>query len=256
MEDNARLTKEEFNNSTIIRNISYDQKEILYNIMTLHNGGKPFDCDITASTLKFYEDRKGEKYHIPEPKYLFDVFPQFDRVGKITPFEKLPLEDESIESIVIDLPFVISPKACPSVVNNKEGSSLIAKRFSSFYPVGELMENEYWWIKEAYRVLKPGGICVFKMQSTVSGGLEIWAVPFAFMSAQKLGFYVKDEFILEAKARLISAGKYKAQQHARKYTSTFWVFEKNEKKAKKTNLFNILENCENQELEGKVWEVK
>ena len=34
------------------------------------------------------------------------------------------------------------------------------------------------------------------------------------------------------------------------------VFEKNEKKAKKTNLFNILENCENQELEGKVWEVK
>ena len=59
MEENTKLTKEEFNNSTIIRNISYDQKEILYNIMTLHNGGKPFDCDITASSLKFYEDRKG-----------------------------------------------------------------------------------------------------------------------------------------------------------------------------------------------------
>lgn len=53
------------------------------------------------------------------------------------------------------------------------------------------------------------------------------------MCAQKLGFYIKDEFILGAKSRLISAGKYKAQQHARKYTSTFWVFEKNEKKAKK-----------------------
>ena len=33
-------------------------------------------------------------------------------------------------------------------------------------------------------------------------------------------------------------------------------FEKAEKKTKKTNLFTILENCENQELEGKVWEVK
>jgi DNA modification methylase len=144
----------------------------------------------------------------------------------------------------------------PSAKNPKEGSSLISQRFSSFYPVGELYENEYWWLKEAFRVLKPNGICVFKMQSTVSGGLQIWSVPFAFMAAQKLGFYIKDEFILEAKARLISAGKYKAQQHARKYTSTFWVFEKNEKKAKKTNLFNMLDNCESQELEGKVWEVK
>jgi hypothetical protein len=64
------------------------------------------------------------------------------------------------------------------------------------------------------------------------------------MVAQKLGFYVKDEFLLEAKARLISASKYKAQQHSRKYTSTFWVFEKNNKKSKKTNLFEMLESCE------------
>ena len=256
MEENVKLTKEELNNSTIVRSISYDQKEILYNIMNLHNNGEPYDCDITASSLKFYEGDVTDEFYIPEPKYLFDVYPQFDRVGKITPFEKLPLEDNSIGSIVIDLPFVISPHNAPSAKNPKDGSSLIAKRFSSFYPVGELFENEYWWLKEAYRVLKPNGICVFKMQSTVSGGLQIWSVPFAFMAAQKLGFYVKDEFILEAKARLISAGKYKAQQHARKYTSTFWVFEKNEKKAKKTNLFNMLESCENQELEGKVWEVK
>ena len=256
MKKDTNLTKEELNNSTIVKSISFDQKEILYNIMQLHNGGKPYDCDITASTLKFYEVKSNDAYNIPEPKYLFDVYPQFDRVGKITPFQKIPLEDESIESIIIDLPFVISPHNAPSAKNPKEGSSLISQRFSSFYPVGELYENEYWWLKEAFRVLKPNGICVFKMQSTVSGGLQIWSVPFAFMAAQKLGFYIKDEFILEAKARLISAGKYKAQQHARKYTSTFWVFEKNEKKAKKTNLFNMLECCESQELEGKVWEVK
>lgn len=256
MKQDTNLTKEELNNSTIIKNISFDQKEILYNIMQLHNDGKPFDCDITASTLKFYEEKPNDKYNIPEPQYLFDVYPQFERVGKITPFQKIPLEDESIDSIIIDLPFVISPHNAPSAKNPKEGSSLISKRFSSFYPVGELYENEYWWLKEAFRILKPNGICVFKMQSTVSGGVQIWSVPFAFMAAQRLGFYVKDEFILEAKARLISAGKYKAQQHARKFTSTFWVFEKAEKKVKKTNLFTVLENCENQELEGKVWEVK
>lgn len=251
-----KMTSAELNNNTIIRSLSYDQKEILYNIMKLHNNGEPYDCDITASTLKFYDGNPNDEFYIPEPKYLFDVYPQCDKVQKITPFNKLPLEDNSIGSIVIDLPFVISPHTSKSVLEPKEGSQIIASRFSSFYPVAELHENEYWWIKEAYRVLKEGGICVFKMQSVVSGGLEIWSTPFAFMCAQKIGFYVKDEFILAAKARLISAGKYKAQQHARKYSSTFWVFEKNEKKAKKTNLFTILENCEKQELEGKVWEVK
>jgi hypothetical protein len=255
-EKNGNLTIEELNNSTIIRSLSYNQKEILYNIMKLHNNGEPYDCDITASSLKFYGGNKNDAFYIPEPKFLFDVYPQCDRVQKITPFNKLPLEDKSIGSIVIDLPFVISPHTCKSVLEPKEGSQIIASRFSSFYPVAELFENEYWWLKEAYRVLKDGGICVFKMQSSVSGGLEIWSTPFAFMCAQKLGFYVKDEFILGAKARLISAGKYKAQQHARKYTSTFWVFEKNDRKAKKTNLFNMLESCETQELEGKVWEVK
>lgn len=40
----------------VIRSISYDQHEILYNIMKMHNNGKPFDCDITYSSGKFYGD--------------------------------------------------------------------------------------------------------------------------------------------------------------------------------------------------------
>ena len=244
------------NNKTVIKSVSYNQREILHNIMQLHNNGNPFECDITASSLKFYNVKKNDGFNIPEPKFLFDVCPQFDRVEKITPFQKLPLEDNSISSIVIDLPFLIGPKTCESAKNTKEGSLIIQSRFASFYPVNELFENEYWWLKEAFRVLKEGGICVFKMQSTISGGLEIWSTPFAFMCAQSIGFYVKDEFILSAKSRLISAGKIKKQQHARKFSSTFWVFEKNEAKAKKTNLFNVLENCKTQNLEGKVWEIK
>ena len=246
-----KMTSEELNNNTIIKSFSYNQKEILYNIMMLHNNGNPYDCDITASTLKFYGGKEGDKFYIPEPKHLFDVYPQFDKVKKISPFTKLPLEDNSIGSIVIDLPFVISPHTCKSAVEPKDGSQIIAPRDKEI-----INKVRYWWLKESFRVLKEGGICVFKMQSTISGGLEIWSTPFAFMCAQKLGFYVKDEFILGAKARLISAGKYKSQQHARKYTSTFWVFEKNSKKSKKTNLFDMLENCESQTLEGKVWELK
>ena len=246
---------EEINNKTIIRNISFDQTEILYNIMRLYNNGEPFECDITASELKFYQKNKQNKYDIPIPKILMDVCPQREDIIKITPFQKLPLEDNSLQSIVVDLPFVVSPRNTPSkTINIREGNNLISNRFSSFYPADELFENIYWWIKECYRVLKDDGICVWKMQSTVSGGRECWSSPFSFMVADKVGFYVEDEFILEAKARIVATSHFpNGQQHARKYTSTFWVFKKDDKLAMKNSCFRWLELCEMQELEGKVW---
>ena len=90
--------KEELNNSTVVRNISTDQSEILKWIMDLHNGGKAFDCDITASALKFYGKRPGCKYEIPVPKILMDVYPMYENIIKITPFNKLPLEDNRKKS--------------------------------------------------------------------------------------------------------------------------------------------------------------
>ena len=38
----------------VIRSIGYNQHEILYNIMQMHNDGKPFDCDPTYSIGNFY----------------------------------------------------------------------------------------------------------------------------------------------------------------------------------------------------------
>ena len=244
-------------NATIIRNISYDQTEILHNIGQLYNeGSDQFDADMTASSLVFYNGSHNGKYIIPEPKILMDVYPQRDDIIKITPFQKLPLEDKSIHSLICDLPFVISPKTCKSVVEKKEGANMVSNRFSSFYPAEELFENIYWWEKEAFRVLDDGGILIWKMQSTVSGGRQLWSVPFSFISATKLGFYPIDEFILQAKARLVAASKIKKQMHARKYTSTFFVFKKDEKKARKNNCLTILKNCEQNVFEGKVWDVK
>lgn len=250
------MDKTELNNATIIKNISTDQSEILYNIMTLYNEGKPFDCDMTASSLAFYKAKKDNKYAIPCPKILYDVYPQTPETEKITPFEKLPLEDGSIHSIVVDLPFLIAPKTSKSVMEQKDGSNILQGRFSSWYPSGEFYENAYWWLNECYRVLDKGGICVWKMQNTVSGGLSHWFTPFSLLAGQDVGFYVIDEFILRAKARLISPTKYKQQVHARKYTSTFLVFKKDASNAKKSNIIELLNNCKAQDLEHKVWEIK
>ena len=161
---------EKLNNSTVIKNISYDQKEILYNIMQLHNEGKPFEADMTASTLGFYKTKKSDKYVIPEPKILLDVFPQRKDIIKISEYTPLPLEDNSVESMVCDLPFIVSPKQSPSVLEDKDGSNLMFKRFHSFYPASDMLAQYKYWIEEIYRVLKPNGICVFKTQSTISGG--------------------------------------------------------------------------------------
>ena len=250
------MEKEELNNSTVVKNISTDQSEILKWIIDLHNDGNPFECDITASELKFYGKRNGCKYEIPEPKILMDVYPLFDKVIKITPFNKLPLEDNSVSSIVCDLPFVCSPKTCKSVVEKKEGANLISNRFSSWYPMQEGYENIYWWINECKRVLKANGILVWKMQSSVSGGLQHLLSEFSAVCAADAGLYINDQFFVEAKARLISASKIKKQSHARKYTSTFWVFRKDSKRDNKTNLLKKLKECKDNVFEGKVWEIK
>lgn len=214
----------------IIKSISHDQKEIMYNIMRLHNEGRPFYVDMTYSSGKFYEQKKNDKYIIPQPTIKLDVVPQFDDVIKLEPMGNLPFEDNSIESIVIDLPFVIAPRNSASTkLDNQDGRNVIMNRFSSYYPVAEMLESYYHWCSEAYRVLKPNGICVFKCQSTVTGGKQLMSCEYSWLCATSVGFYTIDQFYLIAKNRLHS-GKIKTQQHARKYTSTFYVFKKSDNK--------------------------
>ena len=227
--------------SEVIKSIGYDQHEILYNIMQMHNGGKPFDCDMTYSIGNFYgkfnvKDSNGEirEINIPAPKYKYDVCPQVDGVEKIEPLGPLPLEDESIDSIVIDLPFVIS---CGPSMNtpdydengNKVRNNLISRRFACYYPVAQLLESYKHWIEEAYRVLKPCGIITFKTQATITGSKLLHTQYYSRLIAESIGFDSYDEFILLAKNRLVS-GKVKEQQHARSFHSYFLVFKKSLKK--------------------------
>ena len=240
------------NNSNIIKNISYDQSEILHNIGTLYNGGSDrFDCDITASTLKFYGKHRGG-YCIPEPRILMDVNPSRDDILKIDRWGTLPLADNSIGSIVIDLPFVVSPQKAPSVSKMKEGSNIIFNRFSSYYPVDNLYFSYYHWIREAYRVLHNDGICIFKTQSTISGGIRHNTEEFSFMAAQRVGLKMIDSFTLLAKTRLISSAKYRnGQKHSRNYISKFLVFKKETKMgSKEFNYEKLLDICEEKEKNG------
>ena len=259
MEENVIVTEtvkevEKLTNSNIIKNVSYDQTEILHNIGLLYNNGSDqFDADMTASSLGFYGKGKGA-YEIPEPKILMDVFPTREDIIKIEKWGKLPLEDKSVKSLVIDLPFVISPANAPSAKEPKEGSSLIFKRFNGYYPVDNLYLSYYHWLSEASRVLDDNGICIFKCQSCISGGIRHNIEEFSFMAAQRLGMKMEDKFTLVAKARLISSNRYKdGQKHSRSYTSQFLVFIKDPKKKSKNFFFEeMLDRCEREDAENYV----
>ena len=216
------LPQRKVKQSEIIKNISYNQTEILNNIWTLYLWTNQFDCDITASTLNFYKD------WIPLPKHLYDVCPQSEMVEKIEPRGNIPLWDGSIHSIVIDLPFVITPPQSPSMQNPKKWRNIISKRFASYYPVKQLCESYYHRIKEAYRVLDEWGICIFKCQSVISWGVRVNSEEYSYMCWEKAWFIMVDKFTLIAKIRLIS---WKRQQHSRSYTSQFLVFQKRKRKS-------------------------
>ena len=110
-----------------------------------------------------------------------------------------------------------------------EGSCLISKRFSYFKNPDELSKFYKASLFEFYRILKKMGVLIFKCQDCVVSSKNLMSHAIIMQQALNVGFYPKDLFVLLAKNRLIS-GKVRKQQHARKFHSYFWVFEKRKSK--------------------------
>lgn len=196
----------------MIKSIGFDEQEIIRNILSLHTNGV-IDCDPTYSKGNFY--KKG----LPKPKYIFDKFPQTeDTVQALA--ENLPLDNESISTLLFDPPFLIGGKDRPEV---KQGSNIISRRFMNFTSWAELKEMYSLSLLEFHRVLKDGGIVIFKCQDQVSSSKQHMTHCWLMYEALKIGFYPKDLFVYLAKNRLTDK---RVQQHGRKFHSYFFVFQK------------------------------
>lgn len=84
----------------IISTIGYNEQEIIRDILYLHAKNKPIDLDPTFSIGNFYKDG------IAKPKYKFDKYPQLPEVAEASS-ENLPLQNESVEVIMFDPPFLM-----------------------------------------------------------------------------------------------------------------------------------------------------
>lgn len=204
--------EKEFN---LVKSVYGSNYEVIKNIMDLYNIER-FDLDCTYSKGNFWKN-------LPEPTYKSDLKPINDNVVCANS-ENLPFGNKSLKSVAYDPPFIVSGK---SFQENKDGSSIIAKRFNGYTSFKELKMNYYKTLKELYRILDDNGLVVMKCQDTVSGGKQYLTHVMVINMGIQLGFYPKDIIVLTSNVRLNSfGGKWKKQEHARKYHSYFIVFQK------------------------------
>ena len=204
----------------MVKSVSYNQTEIINNILWLHVPQHFIDCDCTYSKGNFYKNTG-----IQEPKYKFDIEPMEGVLYGDS--RDLPLADNSINCMMFDPPFLATKGK--SLIEN-DNNNIINKRFGVYPSETELHQFYIDSLKESYRVLNDKGILIFKCQDKISSGKQYMSHVFIHNEAVKLGFYPKDLFILLAKNRLVADWQVKNQKNARKFHSYFWVFEKTNKK--------------------------
>lgn len=206
----------------MISTISYDQYEIIDNIIKLHLGGQNIEVDPTYSKGVFYNNTG-----IIPPKFKFDINPSIEEVVQAD-CRKLPFKEGVINSIMFDPPFLATTKSVDNTFSFKE--DLINNRFGSYIYKNEKELFQFYLdsLKEFHRILRNKGILIFKCQDKISGGKQYFSHLYIHNMAVSLGFYPKDLFVLLVKHRLTFDWQKESQKHARKFHSYFWVFEKQE----------------------------
>ena len=184
-----------------------NEQFLLASIFDIHNGGKTVDCDPMFFKGRFYKDG------IDLPELCFDLNPQENWI-KQADATNLPLESNSLNSIILDPPFLIGNRAS----QKKYYSATTHTMFKDFQ---ELQNCYKGIIKEAHRVLKKNGVLIFKCQdytdtkTTMTHCLVYnWAV--------EQGFYTKDLAILVKPNKVTNPNT--KQRHLRKIHTYFYVF--------------------------------
>lgn len=196
---------------SVISTIGFNQQQMINDILELHSPDG-IELDPTYSKGVFY--KSGE---VKQPLLKYDLFPQTDDTVMASA-DNLPIIESSIKSIMFDPPFIVGH-------TKDKPTGIIGQRFHGFRYIKDLWEWYDLCLAEHFRILKKGGVLIFKCQDTVSSGKQHLSHVHIINKAESLGFYTKDLFVLLAKSRLIGHN-HANQKHARKFHSYFIVFEK------------------------------
>jgi len=184
-----------------------DEQWLLASIIDIHLSGKPIECDPMYFKGNFYKDG------IQIPKYTFDLNPQ-DKWTKQADATNLPLESNSLENIILDPPFLFG-------IHGKAKDYYSSRTHTIFKDFSELEKCYKGILKEAYRLLKKGGVLIFKCQDYTDSKTTMTHC-LVYNWATELGFYAKDLAILVKPNKVTNPNT--KQRHLRKIHTYFWVF--------------------------------
>lgn len=164
-----------------------------------------YDLDCTYSKGVFY-------YDIKQPRLKSDLEPLFDDVVKSDCTKLDFIEDNSLNSIVFDPPFLFRNRK--SVNNDK-----ISARFTYFKNYEELQEMYKKSMDCIYRKLKKGGYLCFKCQDMTDSKFYC-THNFIINYAENIGFVLKDIIIKKSKSKLQKEAK---QQNCVAKIHSYWL---------------------------------
>lgn len=160
----------------------------------------------------------------------------------------LPYEDESLDAVVFDPPYMEGLyRSSEDHLSGHGTHSAFRLAYSNGKPSPHLekgTKQPKWhdavtdlYLKtgvEVYRVLRPGGVYIVKCQDEVSANKQRLTHVEIISAYESLGLYTKDLFVVVRKNRPV-VSRLKQQVHARKNHSYFLVFQK-----LRTNVSNVL----------------
>lgn len=165
------------------------------------------------------------------PKGLYTLLPTDITTG--VDCRALPYDDASIDCIVLDPPYMEglhrrevahmagsgSHKAFRETYSNGEASNALPKYHNA------VLHLYLEAAKEAFRVLRNGGVFIVKCQDEVSANTQRLTHVELINAYSEIGFYAKDLFVIVRHNRPV-ASRVIQQVHARKNHSYFLVFSK------------------------------
>ncbi len=210
----------------MIKSVYDSQDDALKGILELCNL-KRFDLDPCYGKGNFYK-------HIPRPIYCIDKNPQFDFVAKGDASEVI-FPENSLNSIIFDPPFLATKGLSLEVADNR---NLMAQRFGVFPTEKALFQFYFKCLGRFYVFLKNDGFLIFKCQDKVSSGKQYFSHIYIHEMAISIGFYPKDLIILTNDRKMLGFWQDRKQQHAYKFHSYFWIFQKAKPKVMLEDLLN------------------
>ncbi len=155
-----------------------------------------------------------------------------------TDCRELPYQDGAIDCVVFDPPYMHTPGGTAHVNHQNYEGYYQNNRANSGKKYHEAVLDLYFTAaREAWRVLRPGGIYIVKCQDEVCANIQRFTHIEVINELTTYGFVAEDLFVVVRKGKP-GVSRMLRQAHARKNHSYFLVFLKPEGKKRWTGLDN------------------